>query len=53
VGAYPDGTDWDLRRGGPDEHAEVTENIRAVPLPRTDPVHGAEGPLQRYWGDGA
>jgi uncharacterized protein YjlB len=52
VGAYPDGMDWDLKRGDPDEHAEVMENIRAVPVPRTDPVHGAGGPLQQFWAGG-
>jgi uncharacterized protein YjlB len=49
VGAYPDGMDWDLRRGDPAEHDEVLANISAVPLPRTDPVHGAGGPLSELW----
>jgi uncharacterized protein YjlB len=49
VGAYPDGMDWDLRRGDPAEHDEVLANIRAVPLPRTDPVHGPGGPLLELW----
>jgi uncharacterized protein YjlB len=49
VGAYPDGMDWDLRRGDPAEHDEVTANIRAVPLPRADPVHGPDGPLLELW----
>src|SRR6266496_1327909 len=45
VGAYPDGMRWDLRRGDPAEREEVLANIEAVPLPDTDPVHGADGPL--------
>ena len=49
VGAYPDATSWDIRRGDPAEHDEVLENIRAVPLPRTDPVGGAEGRLAELW----
>lgn len=49
VGAYPDGMSWDLRRGDPDEHDEVLANIRAVPLPRTDPVQGGGGPLGQLW----
>jgi uncharacterized protein YjlB len=49
VGAYPDGMDWDLRRGHPTEHDEVLTNIRAVPLPAADPVHGAGGPLRELW----
>jgi uncharacterized protein YjlB len=40
VGAYPDGMDWDLRRGDPGEREEVLANLRAVPLPGSDPVTG-------------
>jgi uncharacterized protein YjlB len=53
VGAYPDGMEWDLRRGDPAEHDEVLDNIRAVPLPAADPVHGREGPLVRLWSGNA
>ncbi len=53
VGAYPGGMSWDLRRGDPAEHEEVLENIRTVPLPRTDPVHGPGGPLVGLWRDAA
>jgi uncharacterized protein YjlB len=49
VGAYPDGMDWDLRRGEPAEHEEVLENIQAVPLPKADPVRGVGGPLISLW----
>jgi uncharacterized protein YjlB len=49
IGAYPDGMSWDLRRGDPAEHEEVLANIRAVPLPRADPVHGPSGPLEQLW----
>jgi uncharacterized protein YjlB len=49
VGAYPDGMDWDIRRGDPAEHEEVLANIRAVPLPRADPVCGPDGPLGELW----
>ena len=52
VGAYPDGMSWDLRRADPGEHAQVLRNIRAVPLPRTDPVGGDTGPLLDLWRDG-
>ena len=53
VGAYPDGMWCDLRRGDPAELDEVLANIAAVPLPRTDPVHGAGGPLTEAWHAGA
>ncbi len=46
VGAYPDGMRWDIRRGDPAEHNEAVANIRAVPLPRADPVGG---PLVELW----
>jgi uncharacterized protein YjlB len=49
IGAYPNGMSWDMRHGDPAEHDEVVANIRAVPLPEADPVHGAEGPLIEAW----
>ncbi len=49
VGAYPDGQDWDLCRGEPGERPRVLESIAAVPMPATDPVHGADGPLLERW----
>jgi uncharacterized protein YjlB len=49
IGAYPDGMPWDIRRGDPAEHDEALANIRAVPLPGTDPVHGKHGPLTELW----
>lgn len=49
VGAYPEGMDWDVRRGSPEEHDEVLGNIRAVPLPEADPAFGAGGPLTELW----
>lgn len=50
VGAYPAGQSWDLRTGEPGERPEVLDTIRAVPLPRTDPVSGSDGPLFEAWG---
>jgi uncharacterized protein YjlB len=49
VGAYPNGMDWDLRRGDPAEHDEVLANIERVPLPAQDPVQGERGPLRELW----
>jgi uncharacterized protein YjlB len=49
VGAYPDGMQWDLRRGDPAERDVVLANIAAVPLPGTDPVHGPGGRLTELW----
>jgi uncharacterized protein YjlB len=49
VGAYPDGRQWDLLRGLPDERPRADENIAALPIPDNDPIYGAEGPLRRIW----
>jgi uncharacterized protein YjlB len=49
IGTYPNGMPWDLRRGDPAEHDEVIANIRAVPLPDSDPVEGPHGPLTELW----
>jgi|HigsolmetaAR203D_1030402.scaffolds.fasta_scaffold00066_81 uncharacterized protein YjlB len=49
VGAYPAGQEPDLRRGEPGERPQVLANIRQVPLPGSDPVAGADGPLVRRW----
>ena len=49
VGAYPDGRDWDLLRGLPDERPKADQNIAALPIPDNDPVYGAKSPLRQIW----
>ncbi|MWV46416.1 cupin domain-containing protein [Paenibacillus sp. HJL G12] len=49
VGAYPGGMDYNLCTGEPDERPRVLEDIRNVPLPGTDPLYGARGPLMDAW----
>ena len=50
VGAYPPGQDWDLIRGDePKKKAAAIERIGHVPLPKSDPVLGASGPLTELW----
>jgi uncharacterized protein YjlB len=49
VGGYPPGQNWDLLRGEPGERPRADHNIDAVPLPATDPVTGADGPLVNHW----
>ena len=49
VGAYPGGMEWDVCRGDPAEAELVARNLAGVPLPSTDPLHGADGPLPRLW----
>jgi uncharacterized protein YjlB len=49
IGAYPHGTTVDLCRGKAEERDKVLANIRAVPLPPTDPVKGPGGDLVHVW----
>lgn len=49
IGAYPSGADWDLCRGEAGERPKVLDNIRRVPLPASDPIHGEREPLLRFW----
>ena len=49
VGAYPPGQDWDIMRGEAGERPAADESIAAVPLPQTDPVGGAGGPVLEKW----
>lgn len=49
VGAYPEGQDWDMNYGRPDERPQADQNIERTPLPDSDPVFGADGPLVTRW----
>ncbi len=49
IGAYPNGANWDLKKGDDNERPLADENIKAVPLPDKDPVYGSEGPLALNW----
>lgn len=49
IGAYPPDGHYDLCRGTQPEHACALETIPRVPLPETDPVFGAGGPLTKLW----
>jgi uncharacterized protein YjlB len=53
VGAYPGGSDYDLIRADPARIAEARLRTAKVPLPETDPVDGAEGPLVALWREAA
>ncbi|WP_066175192.1 cupin domain-containing protein [Bacillus marinisedimentorum] len=48
-GAYPDGMEYDLQTGKPEEQPDVAEIIQNVPLPKQDPLYGDRGPLFSYW----
>lgn len=49
LGAYPDGTTWDMNYGKEGERPEADENIARVPLPVHDPVYGTGAYLVQYW----
>lgn len=49
VGAYPPGAEWDLLTGEEGERPQADRNIADVPVPKSDPVYGAKGPLVRKW----
>jgi uncharacterized protein YjlB len=49
VGSYPKGQYPDINKGTPGDDARFREKLEKVALPAADPVHGAEGPLLRYW----
>lgn len=49
VGAYPDGREWDVLRGSPEERLLADRNLAEVPIPDTDPLYGSTGPLPAIW----
>ena len=49
VGAYPPGPKMQITRPTPENHAKALTTIPQVPLPKTDPVMGGDGPLVRLW----
>ena len=49
LGAYPDGQDFDMNYGKPEESPGADENIKRVPIPENDPLYGNDGPLVKNW----
>ncbi len=47
VGAYPPGQEADIRTNAA-THSQL-QTIASLPVPPTDPLEGAEGPLKRFW----
>jgi len=50
IGAYPPDGHYDLCRGSAAEHDRALNTIPRVPVPETDPLFGATGPLTKLWG---
>jgi uncharacterized protein YjlB len=49
IGAYPPGSKMEVTRPTPENHRKALKTIPEVPLPKTDPVMGEDGPLLRLW----
>ena len=50
VGAYPRGQQPDICRADSSGCGTGAEHVARVPVPARDPVHGADGPMCRHWG---
>jgi uncharacterized protein YjlB len=44
VGAYPGGSDWDLRRATPEDYRAALPLVAVVAAPPRDPILGSAGP---------
>jgi uncharacterized protein YjlB len=49
IGAYPDGADFDINPGKSGERPGTDENIKKLPVPKSDPLYGNKGLLFTYW----
>lgn len=49
VGAYPNGSSYDLMRGEDGERPQADKNIENVPVPEYDPYLGKQGGLVDIW----
>lgn len=49
VGAYPGGSDYDIKKGEPGDRPAADKNIKKVSLPEFDPIYGDQGPLLINW----
>lgn len=49
VGGYPEGRSWDMIYDEPEKYQAAVKAIDSLPLPATDPILGADGPLVRLW----
>ena len=48
IGAYPAGQRADLMREGAEDTDGIRRRVAAVPLPKTDPVAGRDGPAMQW-----
>jgi uncharacterized protein YjlB len=49
LGAYSEGRSWDVLRGLESERPQADRKIAHLPIPKNDPLYGANGPLKQLW----
>lgn len=49
IGAYPDGREYDMNYGNPDERPGADRNIANVSIPDFDPLFGKNAGLSEIW----
>lgn len=49
IGAYPNGSNYNLKRRNIDVRNQALADIQNVPIPDHDPVYGESGPLLAKW----
>lgn len=49
IGGYPEGRSWDMIYCEPEKYQKAKIEIEKLPLPKTDPLFGAKGPLIDKW----
>jgi uncharacterized protein YjlB len=49
VGAYPNGSDYDILRGAPTDRPKADQQIAKVPMPEFDPLLGKNAGLLKIW----
>lgn len=49
VGAYPNGSSYDMKTGEKGERYQADKNIASVPIPSTDPLLGKEDGVPVIW----
>ncbi|MGI9552680.1 MAG: cupin domain-containing protein [Aurantibacter sp.] len=49
VGGYPDGRAWDMIYCEAEKYNAAKTVIEALPIPKTDPMFGTNGPLNGFW----
>jgi uncharacterized protein YjlB len=49
VGSYPQGKDYDINTGTPEEYKKSLLKIRKLSIPKKDPLFGTQGFLKAYW----